>query len=153
MLSWASIGPRRYGAGHDEVGARLDLEVVQVVVFWHLIEKLGAAAPGDRLPPGYRKQGLRFTDAGFPDFEPFAKTLPNGKKYVEIRYTGSRPGDFAAANAKAGYAKTPTDYTWHHSEELGRMYLVPLELHKQVKHTGGVATYKHVTGDVASYAN
>lgn len=64
----------------------------------------------------------------------------------------SHRGDFAAANAKAGYSKLPADYTWHHSEEPGKMYLVPLELHDAVKHTGGVATYKHVTGDVRSYA-
>lgn len=48
----------------------------------------------------------------------------------------------SAWDAKAGYAETPADYTWHHSEDLGRMYLVPLRLHKKVNHTGGVATYK-----------
>lgn len=31
------------------------------------------------------------------------------------------------------------------------MYLVPNELHNVVKHTGGVATYRHATGDVLSY--
>jgi hypothetical protein len=67
--------------------------------------------------------------------------------------TGSRHGDFAAADAKAGYAETPAGYTWHHSEELGRMYLVPTKLHKAVQHSGGVATRKHVTGDVSSYVN
>jgi hypothetical protein len=116
-------------------------------------EFAGKQFPAEQLPSAYRKQGLRFTDAGFPDFEPYAMTLPSGKKYVEIRYTGSRSGDFAAANAKVGYTRTPPGYTWHHSEELGRMQLVPKALHDRVKHTGGVATYKHVTGDVRSYTN
>ena len=111
----------------------------------------GKELPRELLPPAYRKQGLRFTETGFPDFEPFARPLPNGQKYVEIRYTGSLESDFMAANAKAGFAKTPRGYTWHHSEELGKMYLVPLELHRAVGHTGGVARYKHVTGDIISY--
>jgi hypothetical protein len=115
-------------------------------------ELAGKQLPAEKLPPAYRKQGLRFTDTGFPDFEPHALTLPNGKKYVEIQYTGNHRRDFAAANAKAGYAGIPVGHTWHHSEELGRMYLVPLDLHREVKHTGGVATYRHVTGDVRSYA-
>jgi A nuclease of the HNH/ENDO VII superfamily with conserved WHH len=116
-------------------------------------EFAGKQFPSDLLPPEYRKQGLRFTDKGFPDFEPHAMTLPNGKKYVEIQYMGSHRGDFAAATSKAGLARMPTGYTWHHSEELGRMYLVPVALHRIVRHTGGVATYKHVTGDVLSYVD
>jgi hypothetical protein len=115
-------------------------------------EFAGKQLPAEQLPAAYRKQGLRFTETGFPDFEPHALTLPNGKKYVQIRYTGSHRDDYVAANAKAGYVGTPAGYTWHHSEELGRMYLVPLDLHKRVKHTGGVATYKHVTGE-RSYGN
>jgi hypothetical protein len=116
-------------------------------------ELAGKQFPHELLPPAYRKQGLRFTETGFPDFEPFAVTLPNGKKYVEIRYTGKHSSDFKVANTKAGYAKIPAKHTWHHSEELGRMYLVPKDLHDAVRHTGGVATYKHATGDVNSYAN
>jgi hypothetical protein len=116
-------------------------------------ELAGKQFPRDLLPPAYRKQGVRFTETGFPDFEPSAMTLPNGKKYVEIRYTGNRQRDFKAANMRVGYAKTPVGYIWHHSEDLGRMYLVPTELHEIVDHTGGVATYRHVTGDVQSYGN
>jgi hypothetical protein len=112
-------------------------------------ELAGKPFPKDQLPAAYRQQGLWFKATGHPDFEPFALTLPNGQKYVEIAYTGSRSGDFAAANAKAGFQRMPAGYTWHHSEELGRMYLVPKNLHDAVKHTGGVATNKHVTGDIA----
>jgi hypothetical protein len=35
---------------------------------------------------------------------------------------------------------------WHHAEDMKTMYLVPDKLHKAVKHSGGVATYKHGSG-------
>jgi hypothetical protein len=45
----------------------------------------GHEFPPERLPPKYRKQGLRFTDTGYPDFEPYAMVLPNGQKKSESR--------------------------------------------------------------------
>jgi hypothetical protein len=93
-----------------------------------------------------RSKGLRFTQEGYPDFAPHARQLPNGKNHVEIEYTGSRRADFAAANKKAKLDQTPRDWTWHHAEDMKTMYLVPDELHKAVKHSGGVARYKHGSG-------
>jgi len=76
-----------------------------------------------------------------------AKTLPNGEKKVHIAYQGSRPADAAAANKAAKLERTPRDWSWHHDEaELGAMYLVPDDLHAAVKHSGGVAEYKHRQG-------
>jgi len=115
-------------------------------------ELAGKQFPAERLPAAYRQQGLRFTEAGYPDFSPYAQTLPNGQKSVKITYTGSRGGDFAAANAKAGYKEMPEGFTWHHHEDGKTMLLVPERLHDAVKHTGGVATYKHTSG-VESYGN
>lgn len=115
-------------------------------------EFAGQQFPKERLPPAYRQQGLRFSEAGYPDFSPYAQTLPNGQKSVQIAYTGSRSGDFAAANTKVGYKKTPRGFRWHHHEDMKTMLLVPEDLHDVVKHTGGVATYKHTSG-VASYGN
>jgi A nuclease of the HNH/ENDO VII superfamily with conserved WHH len=109
-------------------------------------EFAGKYFPRERLPTAFRQQGLRFTEAGYPDFSPYAKTLPNGKKSVDIVYTGSRSGDFAAANAKAGYKTTPPGYRWHHHQDMKTMQLVPSELHDAVTHTGGVATNKHSSG-------
>jgi len=109
-------------------------------------EYAGRQFPIDLLPPPFRQQGLRFTEAGHPDFSPFAKTLPNGKKSVEIEYTGSRQSDFAAANAAAGFKTTPPEYRWHHHEDGKTMILVPADLHDVVKHTGGVAAAKHAWG-------
>jgi hypothetical protein len=73
------------------------------------------------LPPKYRKQGLRFTDTGYPDFEPYAMVLPNGQKKVRIAYTGSRDADIAAANAATKLERPPRGYTWHHGGRLCRL--------------------------------
>ena len=43
-------------------------------------------------------------------------------------------------------SKQPTTHVWHHNEELGVMELIPKDLHKAVRHTGGQAGYKHMTG-------
>lgn len=34
---------------------------------------------------------------------------------------------------------TPREYTWHHSEQPGKMQLVDKEIHKRTGHTGGRA--------------
>ena len=105
----------------------------------------GHEFPPERLPPKYRKQGLRFTDTGYPDFEPYAMMLPNGQKKVKIVLTGSRGADETAAFAAAKLEDMPRGYMWHHNEDL-TMSLVPADLHTAVKHTGGTAEYKHRTG-------
>jgi hypothetical protein len=106
----------------------------------------GRAFPTDLLPPQYRSKGLRFTKEGYPDFAPHAKQLPNGKNHVEIEYTGSRRADAAAATKKAKLDRMPDGWLWHHAEDMKTMYLVPDELHRAVKHSGGVARYKHGSG-------
>jgi hypothetical protein len=106
----------------------------------------GKDFPREKLPKEYQAQGLHIDADGFPEFEPYALTLPNGKKSVRIEYTGSRDADFDAANAAAGLKRTPDDYVWHHHQHLGEMILIPRDLHDAVKHTGGVAVHKHATG-------
>ena len=106
----------------------------------------GRAFPNHLLPEKYRGKGLRFTKEGYPDFAPHARQLPNGKHHVEIEYTGSRRADEAAANKKAKLDDTPKGWTWHHAEDMKTMYLVPVDLHRAVKHSGGVARYKHGSG-------
>ena len=111
----------------------------------------GQDFPADKLPEKYRANGLHIDTDGFPEFEPYALTLPNGKKSVRIEYTGSRTKDFAEANRLAGYKRTPEGYTWHHHQDVGEMILVPTDLHDTVKHAGGVVVNKHATG-VETYA-
>jgi hypothetical protein len=106
----------------------------------------GRSFPPERLPPQYRTQGLRFKETGYPDFEPYAKVLPNGQKNVRVVFTGSRKADEAAANAAVKLERTPRGYTWHHNEDMETMCLVPDDLHKTVAHTGGTAGYKHRHG-------
>ncbi|QOR35884.1 HNH endonuclease [Clostridium sp. 'deep sea'] len=47
--------------------------------------------------------------------------------------------DFIKANQAAGYKSTPKGYTWHHVEDGTTMMLVPTDLHKTVRHTGGAS--------------
>ena len=82
---------------------------------------------------------MRFKSTGYPDFEPYAMTLPNGRKTVRIELTGSRDADIAIANKAAKLDELPEGYTWHHVEDEGTMMLVPTSLHEAVAHTGGVA--------------
>ena len=105
----------------------------------------GHEFPPERLPVKYRKQGLRFKDTGYPDFEPYAMVLPNGQKKVKIALTGSRSADETAAEAAVNLKRPPRGYMWHHTEDL-TMSLVPEDLHEAVEHSGGVAEYKHQTG-------
>ena len=103
--------------------------------------------PRELLPAKYRSKGLRFKDTGYPDFEPHTMMLPNGKKTVQIKLTGSYTADEAAANAAAGLPERPRNWTWHHEEgDRATMRLVPEDLHDAVRHTGGAAEYKHQTG-------
>ena len=106
----------------------------------------GKPFPADELPAAYRKKGVSFTKDGYPDFGPHAMDLKNGKKYVEIEYTGRRADDFRAANKEAGLQRTPDGWTWHHVEDGRKMMLIPEDLHDAVKHSGGVAHHKHATG-------
>lgn len=119
-------------------------------------EFAGKNFPDAEIPKKYRTssggKGLKFSDEGFPDFAPHAKQLPNGKTTVQIKYTGSRAADEAAANAEFGWKRTPDLYTWHHVEDGKSMMLVPTDLHDSVRHTGGVAVHKHNTG-AATYGN
>jgi hypothetical protein len=54
--------------------------------------------------------------------------------------------DEVAANKKAKLDQIPKGWTWHHAEDMKTMYLVPYDLHRAVKHSGGVARYKHGSG-------
>ncbi|MDH5640372.1 MAG: HNH endonuclease, partial [Nitrospira sp.] len=113
----------------------------------------GKAVPANKLPQKYRAKGLRFTEDGFPDFGPHAVKLPNGKTKVKIKFTGRNKADDALANKAAGFnpPTTPEGFTWHHHQDGTSMQLVSMDLHTSVRHTGGTAHYRHVTGDKSVY--
>ena len=79
--------------------------------------------------------GIPFNSNGFPDFSGVAT------KTVQIDYTGTRLGDFDAANAAAGLDSTPEGFTWHHVEDGTTMQLVPSDIHMATGHTGGFSLY------------
>jgi hypothetical protein len=79
--------------------------------------------------------GIPFDAEGYPDFSAAGVV----KVEVKISYTGSRPGDFAAANKAAGFNQTPKGMTWHHHQDGVTMQLVPTEVHARTGHTGGFA--------------
>jgi hypothetical protein len=75
--------------------------------------------------------GIPFDSDGYPDFSAVAVTE------VSIDQTGSRAGDFRAANEAAGYTSTPEGFSWHHHQDGTTMQLVPRDLHARTGHTGG----------------
>lgn len=77
------------------------------------------------------KTGIPFDAQGYPDFSGVTT------KTVTIDQTGTRGGDFAAANKAAGYDSTPEGMTWHHHQDGTTMQLVPRDIHAQTGHTGG----------------
>jgi hypothetical protein len=145
-----AAGARRVATQESLDAARVGTEAAEVEPVAGRLprnhEFAGKEYPRELLPPQYREKGLRFKSTGYPDFEPYAMTLPNGRKTVKIELTGSMRRDFAAANKAAGLERTPPGFTWHHLEDEGTMMLVPRELHQGVAHTGGRVTYKHGTG-------
>ncbi len=60
---------------------------------------------------------------------------------VTIEPTGTRAGDYAAANQAAGLDSTPEGYTWHHNQEPGVMQLVDRGVHAATGHTGGFSIW------------
>jgi hypothetical protein len=149
-----ATGARKAVAQESLDAARLGAEATEVEPIAGRLPRnhqyAGKEFPRELLPPKYREKGLRFKSTGYPDFEPYAMTLPNGKKTVRIELTGSRRADELLANKAAGFKGDPPDtYTWHHVEDEGKMMLVPRDLHGAVGHTGGRARFVERTGAAA----
>lgn len=79
--------------------------------------------------------GVAFTDDGFPDFEPYARATAT----LEPHFAGNHTTDPAEANRQAGLAATPDDCTWRHHQDTTTMLLVPTDMHKAIRHAGGVS--------------
>ena len=145
-----ATGARKVAAQESLDAARVGAEAAEVEPVAGRLprnhELAGGEFPREQLPPKYREKGLKFKRTGYPDFEPYAMTLQNGKKTVRIELTGTRDADVALANKAAKLDEAPEGYTWHHVEDEGTMMLVPTTLHEAVAHTGGVAKYADRTG-------
>jgi len=87
--------------------------------------------------------GVPFDKAGYPDF----KAAGVVRAEVKITPTGSRAGDFRAANREAGFSETPDDFTWHHHQDGTTMQLVPEDVHAKTGHTGGFSITRTSNGE------
>jgi RHS repeat-associated protein len=81
--------------------------------------------------------GVSFKPNGFPDFGPYAR-----ETFISDNLTSNRAIDAAKANAAFRRTHTPVGYTWHHVEDGRTMILIPSDLHRAVRHTGGVAVLR-----------
>lgn len=76
----------------------------------------------------------------YPDFTPHVK--PGHTVELDQPFTRGL-ADYRAANEKAGLSewgsKAPEGYRWHHHEDMKRMQLVPVDIHNDFKHYGGVS--------------
>jgi titin len=92
----------------------------------------------------YIKNGIsiKYNSIGYPDFSKYLYNGKGGLNQVRIKLTGSRRLDEAAANAAAGFKKTPDGYIWHHHEDTGLMQLVREDVHSQWWHSGGFSLNK-----------
>jgi len=82
--------------------------------------------------------GVEFTPQGFPNFG------PNSVAEVKVEgLTGNKRIDERLANEAVGLQKTPKGYVWHHVEDGKTMQLVPIDIHDDVKHTGGAAVIRN----------
>ena len=94
---------------------------------------------------------VTYSKEGYPDFSPYAETLPNGQKSVRINYSGSRSKDFRLADKAAGYTRDnprPSGYTWHHNEDMTTMQLVNSRIHNGSQggfpHSGGIDKWQQL---------
>ncbi|MHA3916768.1 DUF637 domain-containing protein, partial [Halovulum sp. GXIMD14793] len=118
--------------------------------------------PGSTETVLYNGQEVRitFNQRGFPVFDDVAVydtrvafTDVSGKNYSGSMRAATRdlrsqinaglvdPSQFSTAQLRAIRGGSPTipGYTWHHHEEVGRMQLIPREVHGCVSHAGGHA--------------
>jgi len=96
------------------------------------------------------------------DFSGSDALYPHGESIVKIQMTGSRYGDFKAANDIAGYANAsgnitgkshPENYTWHHLNDYdpvsntSTMQLVETSAHEATfPHSGSVSQFEKYNG-------
>jgi hypothetical protein len=151
-LTWPLLSPERFARASEYCTARRnetgnDWYAIRAAVTSFIAnhyQQVGMALSLGRAKgaaPGLRnghlagevhpKTSVPFDKSGYSDFRALAKIE------VTITRTGTRAGDFRAANEAAGLQKTPEGYTWHHHQDGTTMQLVPRDIHAQTGHTGG----------------
>lgn len=101
-------------------------------------------------------EGVEFTigpgGKAYPRFEKWSiaeakfkkPTLKAAKNHTGL--SGNYYWDSKLANELNGFSKTPSDYVWHHVEDMQTMILVPQDLHSSyfggMSHVGGASIIK-----------
>lgn len=121
-----------------------------------LAGQAGASEPGTRVPglagraaleaaqrqPGVRRWTRHAAASAAPPAPPAGcPRSPIIGDCPSFLPTGNPKTDFDAANQAAGLTETPAGYTWHHHQDIGRMQLVPSDLHAKTGHTGGASIW------------
>jgi RHS repeat-associated protein len=126
---------------------------------WELLASMGGRGKGKVMARNgyYKGKAIPRTKSGGLTFRktPYMyKPKPGEKAIVKIKYTGSRKGDYKAANAKAKLGRfgdaPPPGYRWHHVDfnkttGMGTMELVEKGPHG-IWHQGGVREFEEATG-------
>ncbi|MFD5869437.1 HNH endonuclease [Corynebacterium sp. NPDC060344] len=91
---------------------------------------------------------IAFTEKGFPIFTPHVWKIKKGGKMIPadvVVELGHSPRvDIKNADKIMGIDleyRQKHKLTWHHHEDTGRMQMIPTELHREVKHTGGASIW------------
>lgn len=90
--------------------------------------------------------GVDFDVYGYPRFENYTITINGKKAEVKVKTKGIRDDDFTKADDLMGINRqyrTLNKLTWHHLEDTETMILIPMDIHSEVKHSGGVSVEKN----------
>lgn len=101
----------------------------------------------DPVLAGRYPDGVPFTPQGYPDFSGYAKesiTFEPVGSSEGMCLTGNHAKDIRMANKIMGYERTPVGYTWHHSEDMRTLQLVPTDLHRGIRHSGGASLIREM---------
>ncbi len=135
VINPAAIGPERI-AGRLPINSELAGQTVPLESFNGLSECAE-----------YAGRTIHFSEGGFPDFGPWTHVTESSTLAdTQIPLSGSRAVDVTRANANLGLPHTPEGFVWHHHQQVGRMQLVPADLHSAVRHSGGIAVHKAAGG-------
>lgn len=98
---------------------------------------------------GFDPKPIHFNSHGFPNFGPYTKetvfledfnnNTADQKKAWDILFAQYPEGTVKGDYYRELEAEEPRQWTWHHVEDCHTMQLVPSQLNRRVKHTGGTA--------------
>ncbi|MGQ2910781.1 HNH endonuclease [Aeromicrobium sp.] len=102
----------------------------------------GASNWTDDLQTTY-PDGVPFNSEGFPDFSRYtAYRIESNDLTGKYRVDSALANEAAREKFGINLPDVPEGFVWHHVEDATTMQLVPEDIHRAVRHTGGVAVMK-----------